>query len=132
MSFQTSLEVRQEQPDVFMLTEPLVYKNSKYIIKVYPGFDFDGASIPKIFWSIIGSPMFGKHVRAACLHDALYASKLLSREDCDKLFLEAMETEGVNWLTRKLMYRAVRLAGASAYDEGDFVHYRNLVKVLPC
>lgn len=120
----------QVNSECFMLTDTLAFHNSKYYIEVYQGFDFDGASIPRAFWSIIGSPMFGKHVRAACLHDALYASRLLPREECDDLFLEAMEIDGVGWFTRYAMYNAVRLAGQSAYDEDDNEPYLKLVLVI--
>ena len=128
--FLNNIHMTQESPDVFILTDKLTYQNDKYTIEVLRGFDFDGASIPRIFWSIIGSPMFGKHVRAACLHDALYASRLLPRDECDALFLEAMQVDDVGWLTRKLMYRAVRLAGKKAYDDGDDKPYLDLVLVL--
>lgn len=35
----------------------------------------------------------------------------------DKIFLDAMEEIGVNWLTRKTIYRAVRLGGWKGYKK---------------
>lgn len=72
--------------------------------------------------------MTGNYARAACLHDALYASMLFSREDCDKLFLEAMGSDGVGKLLRNTIYRAVRIGGKWAYEEHEELQkYRNLI-----
>jgi len=113
----------------WILQEPLVYENSKYRITVYDGFDFDFASIPWFFRRVI--PKNGmKYDRASCLHDALYASKILSKKECDRLFLEAMLLDGVNHVVASLMYDAVRIGGNSAYDEDeDLAKYRNLISV---
>jgi len=113
----------------WILQEPLVYSNSKYRITVYDGFDFDFASIPWFFRRVI--PKNGmKYDRASCLHDALYASKILSKKECDRLFLEAMLFDGVNVMLASLMYDAVSIAGGSAYeDQEDLMKYRNLIKV---
>jgi len=113
----------------WILQEPLVYENSKYRITVYDGFDFDFASIPWFFRRVI--PKNGmKYDRASCLHDALYASKILSKKECDRLFLEAMLFDGVNVMLASLMYDAVSIAGGSAYeDQEDLMKYRNLIKV---
>lgn len=75
------------------------------------GFVFDGASIPKAFWSLIGSPFSGKYRQSALIHDALYASELVPRDEADKCFLELMEKDGVSWLKRYTMYNAVRVGG---------------------
>ncbi|MCI4437556.1 MAG: DUF1353 domain-containing protein [Ignisphaera sp.] len=113
----------------WILQEPLIYENNKYRITVYDGFDFDFASIPYLFRGII--PKNGmKYDRASCLHDALYSSKILSKKECDNLFLEAMLIDGVNSVLASLMYEAVNIAGSSAYeDQEDLSKYRNLIKV---
>jgi len=118
-----------EEDYCWILQEPLVYENSKYRITVYDGFDFDFASIPWFFRRVI--PKNGmKYDRASCLHDALYASKILSKKECDRLFLEAMLFDGVNVMLASLMYDAVSIAGHSAYeDQEDLLKYRNLIKV---
>jgi hypothetical protein len=49
------------------------------------------------------------------LHDDLYA-KRAERSFADRVFLEAMEAEGVPWWRRRLMYAAVRaFGGREAY-----------------
>ena len=109
--FTTKLSLDVIGDQAYEVTKPLVWEDSELVIQVNPGFDFDGASIPKALWSAIGSPMTGGYQRAGCLHDALYASEWFARDVCDKLFLEAMESDGVSWIKRNLMYNAVRAFG---------------------
>lgn len=90
--------------------------NYGIIIEVPAGFVCDGASIPKVFWSIIGSPMTGKYVQAAILHDFLYYIQTFSREHSDKIFLNAMKILGVSRLKRKIIYWAVRIGGKWAWN----------------
>lgn len=77
------------------------------VVKVFKNFISDLASIPKIFWSIIGGP-WGKYGYASILHDFCYKYKLYSRKICDRIFLEAMEVLGVGWWKRGTMYNFVR------------------------
>lgn len=111
-----------------LLLEPLKFYSARHrgIFVVPPGFATDFASIPRGLWNLI--PKRGKHDRAAVLHDAGYRGVIqtksgqrvrLTRELVDALFLEGMAAAGVGWLTRSLMYRAVRLFGATAYDAGQ-------------
>jgi len=127
--FKTNLNIEVIGYQTFILLSHLVYENDDLVITIHPGFDFDGASIPQIFWSIIGSPMTGRYQRAACLHDALYASRLFDRSYCDNLFYQAMIREGVPKFKAKLIYYAVRAGGQKAYDEGSVIVYRELVQV---
>jgi hypothetical protein len=80
-------------------------------ITILPGFRWDGASVPRFFWRVIGAPRNGKYVPAALLHDALYAAELFSRLQCDRVFLDYMEQLGVSWWRRNAMYLAVRVGG---------------------
>ncbi len=57
---------------------------------VKEGFIFDGASIPRWLWSVIGQPFDPNWCGAALIHDALYAGELLSRRACDKELFHAM------------------------------------------
>ena len=111
MSFQTDLCVKVIGKQAFEVTAPLVYNDGIVQLTVHQGFDFDGASVIRPLWSIVGSPMTDGYQRAACLHDALYASEYFDRDVCDKLFLEAMASDGVGYFKRHAMYLAVRSAG---------------------
>lgn len=109
--FTTKLSLDVIGYQAYEVTKPLVWEDGEVIIQVNPGFDFDGASIPRALWSVVGSPMTDGYQRAGCLHDALYASEYFPREVCDMLFLKAMESDGVGYLKRRAMYRAVRAFG---------------------
>ncbi len=98
---------------LWRLVKPLKYIGSK-IIEVPIGFVTDGASVPKIFWSIFDPT--GPYLKAAVIHDYLYNTKMFSRKMCDDLFLEAMKASGVGFFTRQTIYRAVRLGGWVAYN----------------
>ena len=88
------------------LTEPFEYHRKNEIIKVPAGFLFDFASIPKPFWSIIGSPT-GKYGPAALIHDFLCDTKPYSYTKIDYIFYEAMKVLKIPYLKRTLMYWAV-------------------------
>jgi len=86
-------------------------------ITILPGFRWDGASVPRFFWRLVGAPMNGKYVPAALLHDALYASEMFARVKCDAVFLEFMAQLGVPWWRRKAMWLAVRLGGGAVWKQ---------------
>lgn len=128
--FNTPLDVRLIGVQSFEVLNPLEFDTYGFYITVLPGFDYDGASIPKALWSIIGPPMGELYSRAACLHDAMYASKIFDRKTCDKLFHEAMLSDGVDHALAKKMYLAVRAFGASAYDDSpEMAKYRQFINV---
>ena len=90
-------------------TAELVYITTERIINVVEeGFITDGASIPRAFWTFIGSPFTGLYRKPALIHDHFYATQKVTRKYADKLFLDAMKDEGVSWWKRHTMYRAVR------------------------
>ena len=115
--FKGRLNITVNGSQEYILTNPLVWQDGEYNITVKSGFVFDGASIPKALWSIIGSPMTGGYQRAGCLHDALYASQILDRKIADDIFLESMKSDGVSYFKRYSMYWAVRSFGYSAWNE---------------
>jgi len=82
------------------------------------GFVTDGASIPKVLWSVIGSPMTGKYVPVAVLHDYLYSKKCVydvSFKKANLIFYAGMLKVGVNRFKAFLMYKAVCLFGKSHF-----------------
>ena len=115
--FTTKLNMEVLGEQAYEVVSPLVYENNELILQVNPKFDFDGASVPQCLWSFGLSPMTGGYQRSACLHDALYASEYFPREICDKLFLEAMESEGVGYIKRYSMYYAVRAFGGQVWKQ---------------
>jgi len=109
--FNGTVELRRLNKIEWRLLTDITYRNSDVFVNAKAGLITDGASIPKYLWGIVGSPFTGRYTRPALIHDALYASERLSRKDCDNLFLEMMEADGVSWLKRYSMYLAVRAGG---------------------
>lgn len=105
---------------VFKLMSRFRIITSRGVITVPKGFLTDGASVPKMFWSIFDP--FGEYFRAAVLHDFLYSTQgcaWLTRKECDDLFKEAMFNAGVPWVKRDLIYRTVRMFGGSRFRKPE-------------
>jgi hypothetical protein len=86
------------------------------IIEVLPGMPTDGASIPRLFWRLIGCPLRGRYVSAALIHDGLYLSHATTRQVADDLFREMLLCLGLPVWKSWLMYQAVRIGGRSAWS----------------
>jgi len=83
------------------------------------GFQWDGASIPSVFWSFLFVTPFHHTVRrAGLLHDFMY-SRHRDRALADALFLALMRDDGANWAQRTIMYLAVRCFGWIFHKEED-------------
>ncbi len=112
-SFTTPLRFEFLTARLFRLTEPFEYHIGDYpshqVIKVPAGFETDLASIPQLLWGLF--PPDGVYTKAAVIHDYLYSTALVSRDQSDRIFLEAMQVLGVNPWTRFLIFAAVRLFG---------------------
>ena len=80
------------------------------------GFLTDAASIPKIARIFINK--WGKHARAAILHDYMYTTHCVDRKKADQLFLSNMLRIGVNKLKAYAMYYAVRWFGNGPWKKG--------------
>ena len=115
MTFINPLEIRETNPDhtYWDLAKPLAYRGNTEEFVAPEGFSTNFASVPRLFWSIL-SP-WGRHMKAAVMHDYFYQSCCVSRLDADKLFLRMMKELGVSWWRRHTMYRTVRLFGAKHY-----------------
>lgn len=115
--FLTHLDVRAliDRPDYWLVIAPLIWDDGQHQITVPAMFETDLASIPRRFRKIFNRN--GKSRRAAVLHDWLYAGQCLSRAEADRLFLDAMEADGVSWAHRWSMYCAVRAAGWRYYKQ---------------
>jgi hypothetical protein len=86
-------------------------------IDVPAGFVCDGASIPRMFWSIVGHPMSGGPLRAAIIHDALCAQARTprARRFADTIFAWVMEEQCVPRWRRLAMFWAVRAYGVCVW-----------------
>jgi len=67
----------------------------------------DGASIPPVLWSFAGSPFVGNYRRPSVVHDHFCDLHTLPASEVHKMFLDAMEADGVGLLERITKYAAV-------------------------
>lgn len=82
------------------------------VISAAVGLEFDGASIPPVFWVLFGSPFTGKYRLAAVIHDTLCAQRDRPAAECHRIMYEAMRALGVGRFRATLMYRALLLWGS--------------------
>lgn len=76
---------------------------------VEKGFVTDLASIPRPTRAVFD--VNGRSRKPAVLHDWFYYTQRTTRREADALFLEALESEGQDWITRWLFWTAVRAGG---------------------
>lgn len=99
---------------------PFAYRDEveKLLIEVPKTFLTDFASIPG--WARVAFSPFGRHAKAAVLHDWLYAiGEPCRREVADRVFDHAMKELEVDDLARKTVFSAVRLGGGSPYKRAE-------------
>lgn len=97
---------------VMKLTKDFAYVDTKkFNWHVPAGTEVDGASIPRIFWSIIGGPFEGRYRNASVVHDYYCIKKSRSWEDVHRMFYEACLDGGVVNIKAKIMYAAVYMKG---------------------
>lgn len=87
------------------------------ILTLKKGFDYDGASIPKLAWSIIGHPVEPDILPGALPHDGGYCTHVFPKARMDQLFLDVMEAFGRGSANRKICYGAVRAFGPRVWPK---------------
>ena len=100
------------------LREPLVWQAfDGNVVRVPAGFVTDFASVPKVVWSLL--PKWERYGPAAVVHDYLYWSQSVPREQADRYFLEAMGDSDVPALKKRTIYGAVRLFGRLSWRANE-------------
>ena len=90
------------------LMAPFSYVDSHGVMwSVPPGTRVDGASIPSVFWSILGAPYTGRYREASVIHDYFCETKSRHWKAVHKVFLDGMLARGVDKVQAQLMYLAV-------------------------
>lgn len=85
------------------------------VVRIIPnGTEWNGASIPRLFWSIIGKPTQQEFALASLIHDYLYMIRH-DRDEADAVFRKLLDWAGVNGRRVALMWGAVRVAGHMFY-----------------
>ena len=107
-----------EQSTKFTLLEEVVvsFEGKNFIIPTH-SFVSDGASIPRMFWSIC-DPLNAQYIGAFLKHDAGYFYAPCSRKIIDDELLEDLKLCGMSFAKRQAIHKAVRMFGGKFY-RGD-------------
>jgi hypothetical protein len=118
---------RPDRSGIWDFFEPVVFRDSHGTEWTTDDvYESDGASIPRPLWSSFGHPFHGQFVRAAVIHDVYYEkivrvflgpSLARARKAVDKMFYEALRTDGVPPIKAYLMYTGVRMGGWRALQD---------------
>ena len=141
------METKLEQPDIRPISDTHYRLEQDYeytwfwrqhynALKIPAGFVADGASVPRIAWTLSGLRPDGLLRAAALLHDAHYRYKgrlpegwhtyieydewqpvmtEWRRKEADQLFLQVMKQAGMKAWRAKMAYYAVRSFGWMAW-----------------
>ena len=103
------VEARWENDGRHMtLLSELRYIDPNGVVWIAPaGSVVDGASIPRVLWSLMGGPFDGKYRNASVLHDVAYDQKTRPWTEADRMFYNAMRCSGVSPTEAKTMYYAL-------------------------
>lgn len=94
----------------------IVIGDDTYNILIERGFLTDGATVPRILWSLF--PLWTNYTAAVILHDYMCnygivmkngSYTTLNRSNVDKIFLKVMQFHKVSRIKYWIMYAAVRL-----------------------
>ena len=92
----------------FILLHEFRYRDPKGTIWIVPSeATVNGASIPRLLWSTIGSPWTGLYRRASVIHDYFYNRPMYGSNKIHRVFYDAMITDGVDKTLASIMYYAV-------------------------
>jgi len=143
MIFQPLITPHPEIIGDYVLLEDFIYewkKRGKHQRIIIPaGFEFDLASVPRIFWTPTGISPDRLRWTAPLIHDFLYEHKgnlpqgsyqiwdddlngfvnskdIWTRKNSDKMFCRLMREDGIGKFKRRMAYRAVRIGGWYAWN----------------
>jgi hypothetical protein len=107
------------------LQDDFSYEDDYIQVTIKSNFITDGASIPKLFWSIIGNPLENDLLKPAIIHDGLYTLMQKPRLECDKLLREMLLFNGTSKVKSYFIYYVVRLFGSSHWkkDTTDMIKF---------
>lgn len=126
--------IKADQPDVrpvkesgelYQLFEDYTFEltqhNTYFKVTIPKDFQYDGASVPRIVWTLIGFLPDGIHRPAALIHDYMYENKgiikqgdttiFYTRKEADQIFHAILKYVGVKSWHARLAYIAVRALG---------------------
>ena len=97
--------------DKMLLLSDFIYTINGVLYYIPAGFIWDGASIPRPFWEIIGSPTEPKFWAFSLVHDWIYLTHIRTREEADEAAFQILGQCNVSLLRSRCIWAAVRLFG---------------------
>lgn len=88
----------------------IIYKNSHYRFAIPKDYCWDGATIPRVFWRLIGAKTDSKFLIPSMIHDVLCEHHEYVNNDrylADKVFERLLYVSGVPAFNRWLMFHSV-------------------------
>ena len=122
-----------KRKDAYEVGHDIAAIHADITVHVPHGFQFDGASIPRPLWPLIGSPFHPRLMRAAVFHDWLYHTHQLGdRKRTDDMFRALLLGSGVGRIKTFLMFYAVRLFGWRYYknDAEDIAYLGRVYHII--
>jgi len=98
---------------VYRLVESVIIEG----IRIDAPYDWNGASVPCFLWPIIGSPFDPRFMAPALIHDKVYETGELPRDEADLLFKKLLIHNGVDKELAETMHAGVQLFGGSHYNK---------------
>ena len=100
------------------------------------GYWYNGASIPRPFWFIMGSPFDPIYWAAAGAHDWRYLTHTCTRLEADETLFQLCRQAGVGLWKSRTIWSAVRAAGYPAWtnnrrDREELKAIKALISVRP-
>ena len=89
-------------------------------IKIPSAYMWDGASIPRFLWRVVGSPFQPKFMAPSLLHDYRYEHGIGTRKAADNQFHKLLLINGVDKALAKTMYTGVRLFASNSWNKKGF------------
>jgi hypothetical protein len=124
--FNGDIILEEMNSGLWKLQDDFSYENDSIKVTIKSDFITDGASIPKMFWSIIGNPLSDHLLKPAIIHDGLYTLMQLPRSTCDKLLKEMLLFNETSKIKASIIYYTVRYFGGSHWEKDT----KNMVKFV--
>lgn len=114
------LHTEDETGDVLTLLEPLSVAWRGRTLIVPEGFESDGASVPRILWSLVSPRVDPVTLRGAVAHDYLYRRHPAgwTRREADALFRTLIREDGLACTRAWKAWLGVRIFGNRAWKAG--------------
>lgn len=105
---------KKESSTKFSLLEDATVTIGNQGFSIPLGFVSDGGSIPRFAWSW-ASPLDGRFIGIYTLHDYIYTTGILSRDDADRILRDGLIEAGMSRSQAYTIWSAVRMFGKSHY-----------------